>query len=99
MISNPTDDEKYLIFKALVRMIEINSGTGFHNLDQGHPAYRLGAIGEPDSVAEGEATEKSALFQLLKSFDQWFHDEGSDLSTWEKFCAFAVASYDRSRGY
>ena len=43
MISAPTDMEQYLIFEALVRAIETNSGIGFHNDDQGHPAYRAGA--------------------------------------------------------
>ena len=46
MISNPTDDEKHMIFRALVRMIKTNSGDGFLNSDQGHPAYLLGAQGK-----------------------------------------------------
>ena len=50
MISNPTDDEKYMIFRALVRMIKTNSGDGFLNSDQGHPAYLLGAQGKVDAV-------------------------------------------------
>ena len=53
MISKPTDDEKYLIFKALVRMIETDTGTGFLNEDQGHSAYTLGAQGIIDPVAGG----------------------------------------------
>ena len=98
MISNPTDMEKYLIFKALVRIIETNTGTGFLNEDQGHPAYTLGAQGKVDPVAGGDSPEKNRLFKLIASFDQGFQDEGPDLSTWEKFCAFAVIAFNRSRG-
>ena len=99
MISKPTDDAKYLIFKALVRMIETNSGTGFLNGDQGHPAYALGAQGEIDPVAGGDSPENNDLFKLLASFDQEFHDEGPDLSTWEKFCTFAIDAFNRSHGH
>ena len=94
MISAPTDDEQYLIFKALVHMIETNSGEGFHNSDQGHPAYLLGANdGKVDSVMGGDSPEQNDLFKLLASFDQEFHDAGPDLSTWQKFCAFAVKAH------
>ena len=97
MIAAPTDDAKYLIFKVLVRMIKTNSGEGFHNSDQGHPAYRLGAIGKVDPVAGGDSPEQNQLFKLLASFDQTFHGVGPnpDPSTWQKFCAFAVDAYDR----
>ena len=98
MISAPTDDEQYLIFKALVHMIETNSGEGFHNSDQGHPAYLLGANdGKVDRVMGGDSPEKNTLFKLLASFDQTYHGvvPNPDLSTWQKFCAFAVDAYNR----
>ncbi len=96
MISNPTDDEKYLIFRALVRSIKTNSGDGFHNSDQGHPAYLAGAQGN-DSVYWGDSPNKNTLFKLLASFDQTYHGEvpNPDLSTWQKFCAFAVDAHNR----
>ena len=96
MISDPTDDEKYMIFRALVRTIKTNSGDGFHNCDQGHPAYRAGANGG-DSVKFGDSPEQNDLFQLLASFDQTYHgvDPNPDLSTWQKFCTFAVDAHDR----
>lgn len=99
MISNPTDDEKYLIFKALVRMIETNSGTGFLNEDQCHPAYTLGMHGEVNPVAGGDSPEKNDLFKLLASFERTYHEAGPDLSTWPKFCTFAVESFKRERGF
>ena len=97
MISNPTDWEQYLIFKALVRMIETNAGTGFLNGDQGHPAYLMGVDGETDPVAGGDSPEKNHLFKLLASFDQELHKEGPDLSTWPKFCTFAVDAFNRAQ--
>ena len=97
MISDPTDDEKYLIFSALVRMIKTSSGEGFLNGDQGHPAYTLGAQGKVDPVMGGDPPEENTLFKLLASFDQTYRSvvPNPDLSTWQKFCAFAVDAYNR----
>ena len=97
MISAPTDTEKYLIYTALVRAIETNSGLGFHNSDQGHPAYRAGAKdGDEVDPIWGDSPEKNELFKLLLSFETLHKGEtGPDLSTWQKFCAFAVDAYDR----
>jgi len=97
MISNPTDVQKAMIFNALTHAIETNSGIGFRNGDQGHPAYLAGANAE-DSQAWGETPEENELFQLLLSFDHKFHENGPDLSTWQKFCGFAVMARDRTRG-
>ena len=94
VISNPDDTEKYLIFRALVHMIDSNSGIGFHNADQGHPAYLVAAA--TDSTEQlGDSAEQNALFKLLASFAPEFYSEGPDLSTWRGFCAFAVAAYNR----
>lgn len=97
MISNPSDIQKHLIFKALVRAIETNSGLGFHNNDQGHLAYASGAQGQENLGTWGDSSEQNELFKLLASFDREFHEEDPDLSTWQKFCAFAVGSYNRVR--
>ncbi len=97
MIDRPTDDEKYLIWKALVHAISSNSGIGIScNADQGHPVYVRGMEGEivPDSA---DTPDTSKLFNLLASFDPMFHEEFQDLSTWEKFCSFAVQSYNRAK--
>ena len=65
MISDPTDDEKYLIFRALVRMIKTSSGDGFLNSDQGHPAYLLGTQGKVDAVMGGDSPEKTLFSSCL----------------------------------
>ena len=41
----------------------------------------------------GDSPEKNDLFKLLASFDQAFHDNGPDLSIWQKFCAFVVKAH------
>lgn len=92
MISNPFDDEKYLIFKALIHSIKTSSGIGFINNDQGHPAYEAGAQGDA-SGKWGDSPDKNALFKLLASFDRSFHSEGPNISTWQAFCAYAVECY------
>lgn len=97
MIDNPDDFEKELIFRALVRMIETNSGTGFHNADQGHPAYVAGANGV-ESRTWGDTAERNRLYRLLTSFPPQHHEEGPDLSNWQKFCSFAVEAYNRAKG-
>lgn len=95
MIDSPTNDEKHIIWRALVHAIESNSGIGFTcNNDQGHPAYVTAAEGEamPDVA---DTPERSTLFNLLASFGPEFH-ETRDLSTWQKYCRFAVESYRRA---
>ena len=101
MFSDLGDVEKYLIYKALVMMIEANSGVGFHNSDQGHPAYRMGASdGMSDSNTWGDGPEQNRLFKILVALNPEFLEDssiGPDLTTWQKFCTFATNSYDRKR--
>ena len=79
-----------IMFEALVEMIKSNAGRGFHNTDQGHPAYGAGARGE---VAHGDTPEQNDLFQVLQRFDREHHDSIRDLSTWQKFCRFAFEHF------
>jgi len=97
MISNPSADEKYLIFKALIHAIATNSGIGFHNQDQGHPAYEAGAQGDY-SAKWGDGPDQNKLFQLLKSFPNEYYQFGPNLSDWQSFCAYAVESYRKVTG-
>jgi hypothetical protein len=96
MITNPTDKEQSLIFAALVHAIKTNSGIGFHHADQGHPAYKTGAEGH-ESEKWGDSPMQNHLFRLLASFDRRFHEEEQDLSSWQKFCSFAVWAYDEAQ--
>lgn len=76
-----------LVFRAIVEMIASNSGVGFHNCDQGHPAYRVGVDG---GIGMGDGPGENRLFQLLQTFDQKYHQGVCDLSTWDSFCRLAV---------
>ncbi len=95
MFSDLDTVDKSIIYKALVMMIEANSGIGFHNHDQGHPAYRLGADGKEGM---GDGAEQNALFKMVAALSTELA-ENSDmkpsLSTWQKFCTFATEAYDR----
>lgn len=83
-------------FRALVEMIESNSGVGFVNADQGHPAYAMGRRGEIDAVTGGDSPEVNSLFKLLRRFAPEHHEQIQDLRTWPKFCSFAFAASQRS---
>lgn len=96
MIDRPTDEEKNLIWRALVHAISTDSGIGFScNNDQGHRVYASGMEGKivQDSA---DTPDTSALFKLLKSFDRGYHEEIQDLSTWKNFCTFAFESHIRA---
>lgn len=84
-------------FRALVEMIDSNSGVGFVNADQGHPAYAMGRHGKIDELAGGDAPEHNRLFKILQRFAPEHHEQIQDLRTWPKFCSFAFAAYRRSR--
>ena len=101
MFSDLGDSERHLIYKALITLVETNSGIGFHNHDQGHPAYRVGAKDGASDIANwGDGPEQNTLFKMLVALgpdELAQHDPsvGPDLSTWQKFCAFATEAYDR----
>lgn len=78
-------------------MIESNSGVGFVNADQGHPAYALGRRGKIDPVMDGDSPEDNRLFKVLQRFAPEHHEQIQDLRTWSKFCSFAFAADQRSR--
>ena len=84
-------------FRALVEMIESNSGVGFVNADHGHPAYALGRRGKIDPVMGGDSPEDNRLFKVLQRFAPEHHEQIQDLRTWSKFCSFAFAADQRSR--
>ena len=78
-------------------MIESNSGVGFANADQGHPAYALGRRGIADPVMGGDGPEDNCLFKLLQRFAPEHHEQIRDLRTWSKFCSLAFSAYRHRR--
>ena len=54
------------MYKALPHAVRTNSGIGFHNNDQGHPVYRVGARGkEFDHI--GDSPADNVMFHLLRA--------------------------------
>ena len=101
-------DNVDLLYRGLVSLIENNTGVGFHNNDQGHPFYVVGAQGkrweEKGQVADdGDSNE---LFLLIKKLTGLLRDQGADeftwfreeLAQWHGFCKFAVDSYNKGKG-
>ncbi len=97
-------DALSLLYRGLVALIERGGGEDFHNGDQGHPVYRLGAKGERGSRApEGE--DRSILFLTLRKLTTALRERGAgemketwfreDLATWQGFCKFAVECYTK----
>ena len=95
MLSDLSGVEKEIIYKALVHMIDSNTGTGFINDDQGHPAYILGASGSVDAGKWGDTPERNILFKLVSSLCEQLPGIEPDLSTWERFCSFATEAFNR----
>jgi len=87
----------HIIYKAMIHAIKTNSGIGFHNCDQGHPAYVLGADGG-DSSTMGDSPEKNLLYQMVKDLS-WEHgeDAGQVINDWQDFCKLAVESYKKDK--
>ncbi len=98
MLSDLSGVEKEIIFKALVHMIDSNTGTGFINADQGHPAYIAGAssrIYSGETGKWGDTPERNILFKLVSSLCEQLPGIEPDLSTWERFCSFATEAFNR----
>lgn len=104
--------EKQYIYQGLKSLIESGDGTGFHNADLGHPAYRFGASDESKEMLKssdwGDSPEKNLLFKMLSRLSKELKQLGIedlrfiwwyDFSEWKDFCKFAIDVYDRKRDY
>ena len=92
-----------LVYQGLKKLIEVNSGNGFVNCDQGHPFYRMGATGKPGDL--NQDPERNTLYRMLRELSGILSPSCGDLtwwydfSEWKDFCQFAIDAYDRDRGY
>jgi hypothetical protein len=77
MIETLTPHERVIVYKSLIHAIGTNSGIGFVNNDQGHPAYKLGATGEIDREAWGDAPEDNIMFH--RNMERFLHVRGREL--------------------
>lgn len=94
---------RHVIYTALLKMVKRNDGTGFHNSDQGHPAYRIGCDNKWDYDAWGDSPEHNELYQAMRILASSLSDcpdfAPSDLVTdWSSFCRMATEAYTKHNG-
>ena len=91
---DPNDISWPTVYRYIIDGIRFNSGYGFHNSDQGHIAYRSGAL--TDKGGEGDSPEDNDVYQIL--FLICRHDQvPSDLpriESWKSFCELALQGYE-----
>src|SRR2546421_12650578 len=101
-----TFSEKQLIYRGLLGLVNSNSGYGFCNNDQGHPAYAVGRSGTVDYDQFGDSPERNHLFRMMHTLSVDLSageiDESSEIAEyvfcWADFCNLAYAAYQESCG-
>jgi hypothetical protein len=97
--------EKQLVYRGLLCLVTNNSGYGFANNDQGHPAYAFGQDGSYDYQKWGDAPDQNQLFQMMHSLSvelsQAEIDSSAEISdyvfSWSDFCRLAFSAYERAK--
>jgi len=94
--------ERYVIYRALLHAVQSNSGIGFHNSDQGHPAYRIGRDGRHDHSMWGDSPEHNSLFRMMHELSVYLNEQELECPTktpyvfsWADFCRLATDAFDR----
>jgi len=64
--------QKQILFQALKRMIDSDAGIGFHNQDQGHPFYAVGAKDGSYPSTDADGPDKNNLYKLLSELSRDF---------------------------
>jgi hypothetical protein len=97
--------DKAMIYQGLVCLVKSNSGVGFCNGDQGHPAYAVGKDGKIDFEAFGDSPEQNRLFKMMHELTVALGEADLDASAevseriycWADFCRLAFEAYERHR--
>lgn len=95
--------EKQLLYGGLLALVKANSGVGFYNNDQGHPAYAIGRKGEFDFAQWGDSPDSNKLFRMMHALTLSLGaaeiDGKSEISdyiySWSDFCNLAYSAYER----
>jgi len=95
--------EKRLIYQGLLALVNNNSGCGFCNNDQGHPAYAIGRKGEHNYQQWGDSPEHNKLFNMMHTLSVELNaaeiDGQSEISeyvfSWQDFCILAYGAHER----
>lgn len=90
-----------LIYRALLYSIESNTGNGFQNNDQGHPAYREGAIGLENYSLFGDDSSNNRLYQVMRFLSQNLREcpdflANEHVDNWQDFCRLVTSSSKES---
>lgn len=85
-----------LVYQALLHAIDTNSGIGFHNADQGHPAYQAGAEdGTRDLNGWGDSPEANGVYKMLPWLSERHGTPGNQIRNWREFCQRAYKASRR----
>jgi len=97
--------EKAMIYQGLLSLVKSNSGIGFCNNNQGHPAYAIGREGKFDYATWGDSPDRNRLFKMMhrlsvelcKAELDGSSEIGDYVFSWSDFCNIAYASYERAK--
>ncbi len=97
--------EKQLLYRGLLSLVQSNSGFGFCNNDQGHPAYAIGRDGKFDYDQWGDSPDRNTLFKLMHTLSVELSEAEIDSSSeigdyvfsWADFCILAYSAYERAK--
>ena len=97
--------EKAMVYRGLLCLVQSNSGIGFYNGDQGHPAYALGKEGKYDFQMFGDSPEHNRMFKMMNeltiALSESDADESSEIGefiySWSDFCRLAYTAYERHK--
>jgi hypothetical protein len=96
--------DQFMVYEGLFSLVTSNSGIGFANADQGHPAYVMGSKGVIDYEAWGDHPDRNRLFQMMHQLSVSLNEHESDRPTtteyvfaWSDFCRIAVEAYNNQR--
>ena len=104
MFENMSFREKALIYRGLLSFVQNNSGSGFANNDQGHPAYAVGRSGTIEHKTWGDSPEHNLLFKMMHELSVDLSEAELDQSSeigeyvfsWSDFCNLAYDAYERA---
>lgn len=97
--------EKQLLYRGLLSLVTSNSGYGFHNNDQGQPAYAIGRDGTQDYQKWGDSAEHNCLFKMMHTLSVELNEAAIDgtaeladyVFSWSNFCELAYTAYLRAQ--
>src|SRR5437016_2620134 len=93
--------EKALIYRGLLNLVKTNSGFGFCNRDQGHPAYVVGIDGKYAYQSFGDSPDRNRLFKMMHELSvalcegdvDGSSEIGEYVYSWCDFCRIAYNAY------